>query len=41
LALTNRIVVLEQGKLLADGPTKDLWMNQPSATPPLRTGAMT
>jgi ATP-binding cassette subfamily C protein LapB len=34
LALTNRIVVLEQGKLLADGPTKDLWMNQPSATPP-------
>lgn len=48
LALTDRIVVLEQGTLLADGPTKDLWMNQPSATPrptpstnhpPMTTGA--
>ena len=30
LGLTDRIVVLEQGKLLADGKTKDLWV-QPSA----------
>lgn len=49
LSLTDRIVVLEQGKLLADGKTKDLWLN-PSASspapaplhkqPPLTTGAV-
>lgn len=38
LSVTDRIVVLEQGKLLADGKTKDLWVN-PNPTDTQRTSA--
>lgn len=40
LALTDRIIVLEQGKLLADGKTKDLWIN-PQATQSARSDSST